>query len=305
MSETNGTLIVHCGGVRRTRAELAGLTTPDGTKTWTPVPHFELVNRLHDALAQVGALVVAESYCTRGKEDSMVLGTMDLHLPDLATADYRMALGLRAANDRSCSIQLVAAARVFVCDNMAFSGHGGGVFLKRRHVGRLNLGADIPEAVGGFLEKAGRFQLDLSRMQERAITDDRAKLTIYDAFAAGILPCRLLDDVHHLYFDDHEQRDKFRERTLWSLNNAFTEAVKCLGLARQHSAGLAVGRLFGRLVHEADRPDRVTIEIPATVVPAPAEAPEPPAILALPAPAPAETTADAPSDWDLLVDFHD
>jgi hypothetical protein len=300
MNATNSTLIVHCGGVRRTRADLAALPTPDGTRTWTPVPHHELVNRLHEALHQVGVQVVHEAYCTLGRDSAKVLGTLDLQIPALDTPDFRMGLGLRAGNDRSCSIQLVAAARVFVCDNWAFSGSGGAVFLKKRHTGRLAIASEIPAAVGGFLERSEAFKLDLARMQERAIGDDRAKVCIYDAFASGVLPSRLLDDVHHLYFDDHEQRDRFRERTLWSLNNAFTEAVKCLGAARQHSAGLAVGRLFGRLVHEADRPDRVTIELPPSGGPvARVEAAAP---LALPAPGPALTDEAA---IDLLTAFHD
>ena len=293
MSVSAATLVVHAGGVRRTLQDLAHLPTPSATKTWRPIPHHELVGQLHDSLAAVGVDVVHESYCTMGRDDAKVLGSLDLRIPDLDTREFRMGLGLRASNDRSVAIQFVAAARVFVCDNWCFSGQGGAVFLKRKHTSGLQIGREIPAAIGGFLEKAGTFRADLNRMQGREIADDRAKLVIYDAFAAGILPCRLLDDVHHLYFDDHEQRDKFPSRILWGLNNAFTEAVKSLGLARQHSAGLAVGRLFGRLAHEPDRPDRVTIEVPAIVS-------------AEPEPEPIAQAEPAPRhDWDLLVDFHD
>jgi hypothetical protein len=57
--------------------------------------------------------------------------------------------------------------------------------------------------------------------------------------------------VSRLYFDDEEQRVKFPERSLWSLNNAFTEGLKVLKQGPQHNAGLRVGRMFGRLLHRA------------------------------------------------------
>mgnify|MGYP001566514217 CR=1 FL=1 len=51
--------------------------------------------------------------------------------------------------------------------------------------------------------------------RRREITDDRARLTIYNAFVQRNFPTRLLPKVHHHYFQpDHEE---FRPRTLWSL----------------------------------------------------------------------------------------
>ena len=66
-------------------------------------------------------------------------------------------------------------------------------------------------------------------MKNADLTDGRAKEVIFDAFARNpILPRRLFPIVSGLYFDDDEQRAKFPDRTLWGLNNAFTEAVKIL-----------------------------------------------------------------------------
>ena len=57
---------------------------------------------------------------------------------------------------------------------------------------------------------------------------------------------------------DEAQAEKFSERTLWSLNNAATEALKLLKPAPQQACGLGVGRMFGRLVHRA-RPEPVAV----------------------------------------------
>lgn len=54
------------------------------------------------------------------------------------------------------------------------------------------------------------------------------------------------------------QSQKFPDRTLWSLDNAATEAVKLLRPAPGQECGLRVGRMFGRLVNRA-RPEPVGV----------------------------------------------
>jgi len=142
---TNGkaTLCVHAGGIRRSRTELATLHTPEPTRSWRPVPHADLVGELIRGLANQGVEVVRDEYATMGKTDAKLFGVMDLAIPHLDTGEFRMALGLRGANDKSMSIQVVAGARVFCCDNMAMSSSGG-VFLKKRHTSRLDLATVVP-----------------------------------------------------------------------------------------------------------------------------------------------------------------
>jgi hypothetical protein len=245
----NSTLVVHAGGTRRTRGELATLHTPTPTATWKPVPHIDLVAELIRGLVAQGVTVARDDYCTMGKDDAKLLGTMDLRIPDLDTPDFGMGLGLRGANDKSLSIQVIAAARVFVCDNWAFSGSSGAVFLKKKHTSRLDLAAVVPPAIDQFLERAGAFRLDIDRMRDFALSDGRAKEVIHDAFNAGVMPLRLFPAVSRLYFQDEAQAEKFPDRTLWSLNNAMTEAVKLLKPAPQQGCGLLVGRMLGRLIH--------------------------------------------------------
>src|SRR5690348_17125874 len=116
---TDAKLMVHAGGVRRTRDELSTLTTPLPTPTWRPVPHADLVGELIRGLEAQGITVARDEYATMGRTDARLFGVMDLRIPDLDTADFSMALGLRGANDKSMAIQVIAAARVLVCDNMA------------------------------------------------------------------------------------------------------------------------------------------------------------------------------------------
>ena len=71
-----------------------------------------------------------------------------------------------------------------------------------------------------------RQQVESWRSQQ--ITDDRAKLVIYRAFIEGdlSLPRSLARDVHRNYFEP--EHPEFAPRTMWSLSNAFTSALKSL-----------------------------------------------------------------------------
>jgi hypothetical protein len=220
--------------------------------------HSELVGELLRGLERQGVHVARDEYATAGREDARLFGVMDLRIRDLDTPDFSMALGLRGANDKSMAISVVAAARVFVCDNLAFSGGSGAVVLRKRHTSRLDLAAVVPWAIDAFLERAGAFRFDINRMRDHALSDGMAKQILHDTFADGVLPLRLFPVVSRLYVADDAQRERFPDRTLWSLNNALTEGVKALKPASRHETGLRVGRLFGRLLHRA-RPERVAV----------------------------------------------
>ncbi len=60
------------------------------------------------------------------------------------------------------------------------------------------------------------------------MTDVTAKVVIYEAFVQGKLeaPKHLARTVHDPYFEP--KYEEFRQRTIWSLSNAFTSAFKKL-----------------------------------------------------------------------------
>ena len=49
MSEA--TLIAHCGTAKVSRQELKAIPVPEGTKTFKPIPHHEIVDALVEALS--------------------------------------------------------------------------------------------------------------------------------------------------------------------------------------------------------------------------------------------------------------
>src|SRR5437867_4477692 len=76
---------------------------------------------------------------------------------------------------------------------------------------------------------------------EYAVSEDEAKLVIYQAFVEEALeaPKHLARRVHDLYFNP--QFEEFAPRTRWSLANAFTSAFKELDPIPQFKATAKLG----------------------------------------------------------------
>lgn len=246
-NDSNAMLTAHVNSTYRSRQELALIPTPNGTKSWKPVGHYDLVDSISTELERRDITIVHEKFAV-SHNNARLFGVMDLRVNGFNRPDVGMALGLRGANDKSMRLSIVTASRVFVCDNMAFSGSDGAVLLFKKHTSRLDLGQVVPHALDSYMVKSLDFTASIDRMANFALTDDRAKSLLFDAFLrADVMALRYLPEVARLYFDDEIQRQKFADRTLWSLNNAFTEAVKALDPSPQEKAGLAIGRYFGQL----------------------------------------------------------
>jgi hypothetical protein len=259
----DATLIAHVDSTYRSRAELALIPTPAGTATWKPIGHYDLVDSITAELERRDIAIVRERFAVGGPRDARLFGVMDLRVGGFGRPDVGMALGIRGANDKSLRLSIVTGARVFVCDNMAFSGDAGAVLLSRKHTSGLDLSEVVPRALDAYMVKSLDFTASIDRMRSMDVSDERAKGLIYDAFLChGVMANRYLPEVHRLYFDDEQQREKFRDRTLWSLNNAFTEAVKQLAAGPQGQAGIAIGRYFGRVAGPGATATRTQVVVP-------------------------------------------
>lgn len=93
-----------------------------------------------------------------------------------------------------------------------------------KHSKSFNLIDTLAVGVDRIQRNFEPLQRQLETWRQTQITDDRAKLVLYQAFMEGELeaPRSLLPEVHRLYFNP--QYPEFSARTLWSLSNAFTSA---------------------------------------------------------------------------------
>lgn len=136
----NTNLVTHRGSVRMNRLDLKTLPTPEATDTFKPIPHYSLMTMIEEALAYRHIGIEKEEYAV--SSDGMKLfGLMEL---SFSTNEVRFALGIRTSNDKSMRLSMVAGYRVFICDNMAFSGEFKPLLAKHLNGTRFGL-CPMPE----------------------------------------------------------------------------------------------------------------------------------------------------------------
>lgn len=240
MEEQQGTLMVHCGAQKISRADLRNLPVPQGTGTFKPIPHHEIVEALIETLGFRKIAVVRDEYAATA-DGMKMFGVMDL---ESGFEGCRFSIGLRNANDKSMRLALTVGYRCFVCDNLAFQGDFTPVLAK--HSKNFSVLDSLAIGVDRIQRNFAPLAEQVTRWREAQITDETAKLVIYRAFIEGELevPRALARDVHTRYFNpDH---DAFVPRTMWSLSNAFTSSLKSLDPVPYFRATAKLGTFLGQ-----------------------------------------------------------
>jgi hypothetical protein len=223
------------------RAGLARFEPPVGTSTWRPVAHAELVGTLVEQIGRMGLGIDREQYAV-GKQGLALFGTLDLNNGD-GHHSRGMALGLRHSNDKALSIQIVGGARVFVCDNLALSGER---IALQKHYRGLHLAGIIRAGLDRFLSGFRRFNAQVIEAEGHAITDDEAKVRLFDLRYQGVLPVSVFDEAASNYLRAEALGyEDSAPRTVWGLHNACTRAVKALAPSSQFRVLTDLGRTFG------------------------------------------------------------
>ena len=231
-------LLAHTGSGLCTREVLALINAPEATDTHKPIPHISLVEAVLETLAFRHINVVREEFAV-SKDGMKLFGVLDL---EMQFDGCRFTLGIRNANDKSMRLGLVVGFRVFVCDNMAFSGDFQPVLAK--HSNHFDLHNALAIGIDQMQRNFKPMSEQIERWCEAQITDECARSMIYRAFIEDQLdaPKHLAKEVHREYFNP-ELLD-FARRTKWSLQNAFTGAFKLLDPIPMYKATASLGAFF-------------------------------------------------------------
>jgi hypothetical protein len=213
-------LMTHCGTNKLSREQLLTIPVPEGTDTYQPLAHSQIVDVLLETLTFRHISVVRDEYAV--SDDGMkMFGVLDL---ETTFEGCRFSIGIRNANDKSMRLAMTVGYRVFVCDNMAF--HGDFTPVLAKHTKHFSLVDAVSIGVDRMQRSFEPMQRQVLVWKGSRIQDEAAKLVIYRAFVEGELeaPKHLARRVHELYFNPIVE--EFAPRTLWSLENSFTSAFK-------------------------------------------------------------------------------
>ena len=219
-------LMLHAGAHVVDLAEVRASVTPDPAGYHYPIPHSRILELATEGLEQQGLHVVSGEHAL-AKDGQRYFGLLNLTNADYFmgenNSDFGLIAAVRNTHDKSFSAGMALGSRVFVCDNLAFSGE---VTFARKHT-RFAL-QDLPRLVNDALGRLG----DLRRSQEMRIegykgaelSDDQAYAAIVRAAMARVIPNARIREVVEQWHDPAHQ--EFEARTGWSLFNDFTEVLK-------------------------------------------------------------------------------
>lgn len=217
----SGQLMLHCGGKQASFEQICAVELPEQTSSYTPVPHGDAIRLISDRLDKEYSGVEVEWEYGLNKEGAQLFAVATMQMDQ---QDFGMSIACRNSYDKSLSFGFAAGAQVFCCDNLALS--GSAVTLSRKHT--TNAWKDIRSMVFTAMidsqDHYDKMRLDLNRMKEVGVSEDRGFEIIGRALGHRVLTSNQAGVAMKEWVKpSHEE---FEERNLFSLYNAFTEAGK-------------------------------------------------------------------------------
>lgn len=218
-------LMTHAGGVKIQREQLNLVETPAATATWQPIAHKALLEGVQGALERSGLQVVQEQHAL-ARDGARYFGLLDVQAPGGSDrGDYRVTVGVRNSHDKSFPGGIACGSRVFVCDNLAFSGE---VTIARKHTRFINrdLPGLIESAVGRLGDLRRHQDLRIATYKRFEVTDTQAHDLVVQALDARVVPVTRIPEVLKEWRTPRHPEFAEGGKTAWRLFNAFTQALQ-------------------------------------------------------------------------------
>jgi len=204
--------------------KVRSILAPAPTNTWMPIGHDVLIDELDIALDEM-ELVVDKNTRKFGlqRDGFQMFGVYSVLNHDNDELGCGFSLGLRNSMDKTLSAALCFGARVFVCDNLAFSGERT---IARKHT--KNIMRDLPVLIREALKDFEVFKAAQERLYFGMQGIFLEQINVHDfvckAVKGNVIKVTMLPRILKEY--ENPQHEEFRPRTMWSLYNSFTEVLK-------------------------------------------------------------------------------
>ncbi len=220
-------LVLHCGARDASMSDLNAVPIPEETNSYCPLPHALMVEMVEKAFSdQLGARMTQLQLGLNSK-GAQLFGVASFDVdsgPDTALGQHGIAVGFRNSYNKTLKAGIAVGARVFVCDNLAFSGDA--VTILRKHTTYLipDLTRMLTSAAAEARVKYGDVSADFDAMGMAKLDDDRAFSFLGRCFGQGVLRSQQFTKAIEAWkVPTHAE---FLDKDMWRLYNAGTEALK-------------------------------------------------------------------------------
>lgn len=204
------------GNNRVTEAEVIQVPAVPFTKSFHPVHHRQVLDAIRSGVVATGLEIVKTEYVLANNGNRM-FGIWDLNG---GNDELCWSIGIRNSMDKSMALGITAGTRVFVCENLAFSGE----FVEfRRHTKGLiydELEFMAYRAMKKMVSNLTKFQAWHEGLKNFSLTEWDAKILLVEIMTNSIIPPSKFARFSELYFGG------VYDPTLWGFHETVTDVLR-------------------------------------------------------------------------------
>ena len=219
-------LVLHCGAQHVTREQIQALPQPQalGPKH-APIHHADFIREVEGELVEAGYNLTEQAFGMT-PDGNRLFGTMAVEHPLYQGFEGgQFIVGLRGSNDNTFARELSAGTRVFVCDNLAFSG-----LVQMRTKQTTFIRGRLPRLIEDMIaDLEVHFSRTVKQVDQYRLTQiptSAADAAILEMGRQNIVNWSELGKVVKEWDEPSHEEHAEDGRSVWRLFNAATETMK-------------------------------------------------------------------------------
>lgn len=226
------------GNNRVSETEVMAVPAVAFTKTFHPIHHSNVIQAVKEGIQAVGMDIVKAEYVL-SSEGKKMFGVYDL---SHSNGELCWSIGIRNSMNKSMSLGITAGTRVFVCQNLCFSGE----FLAfRRHTS----GLDIDElsflayqSMKKMIPLLKAFQNWHEGLKKYSLSEIDLKILLVEILTNNVIPASKFHTFRNLYGNVYADN-------LWGFHETVTDILKGSNLFTLPNQNKALNQAINNYIH--------------------------------------------------------
>ena len=203
------------GTNRVSEAEISMVPDVPWTPTWSPVHHRDVIRAVKNGIESVGLDIMKAEYVLAAQGQKMFC------VYDLSHFDTELcwSIGVRNSMNKSMALGITAGTRVFVCENLCFSGEYVSI---RRHTSGLDndeLASIAYRTMQMMIPRLQAFQAWHTSLKKYQLSATDLMVLLVEIIDKRVFPASKFHQFRSLCNDVYDD-------TLWGFHEACTEVLK-------------------------------------------------------------------------------
>jgi hypothetical protein len=225
------------GVTKVTETEIAAVPEVPFTRTFSPIHHKDVIKAIKESIHAVGLEIVNAEYVLAAGGQKM-FGVYDL---SQGSSELCWSIGMRNSMNKSMSFGITAGTRVFVCENLCFSGE----FLTfRRHTAGLDLDelAFLAyKSLRNMIPHLKTFQLWHEGLKNYSLSQADSSGLLVEIVASSVISSHKFHRFRDLYANEYDD-------SLWGFHEAVTEILKGSNLIKLPQKNTILNQILNRYI---------------------------------------------------------